>query len=136
MQVSRSQGQSPGLGGSLLLYGVAICGALLLVMLPVLMANSGSRFANPGVAAYQPPAGASLIRARDPNEPHLAMLKHEPIIDSNQLAALNAKSNNKTKVAERPATRTINRAALRAHAEAPIADMSEPPRRGGFFGLF
>jgi hypothetical protein len=121
-----------GLGGSLLLFGVALLGGLMLIAMPVYLFSGGTRLTNPGLAAYEPPPGASLIRRRDPKTLELANLARDEIVDAKQIAAASAKS----KPAER--TRTAKATSPRSRGQSSVADMryAEPPSRGLFFGLF
>ncbi len=117
-----------GLVASLSLYLAALAAGLLLFAGPIYWLNSGTTLANPGVAAYDPPPGATLIRTRDPHIMPLAVLDHKDIVDSTQLAAISAK----TKRAERTEPH-----AARRERSADSRYALEPAHRGGFFfGLF
>lgn len=120
-----------GLGGSLLLFGVALLGVLMLIATPVYFFSGGTRLTNPGLAAYEPPPGASLIRRRDPRTLELAVLAHDEIVDAKQIAA-----SAKSKPVDR--TRTAKVTPPQSRSQNSVADMryAEPPRRGLFFGLF
>jgi hypothetical protein len=128
--------RSDGLGLSVSFYLAALLCGLMLFALPVYFMNSGTTLANPGVAAYDPPPGATLIRRADPNAEKLAVLRHQDIVTPAQIAAVNARGG----VAEKP-HRTVTRTAQREHerADGPVADLryAQPaPHRGFFFGLF
>ncbi|MGI8524978.1 MAG: hypothetical protein ACR2K5_02180 [Pseudolabrys sp.] len=119
-----------GLGLSLSLYLVALIGGLLLFASPVYWLNAGTKLHNPGVAAYVPPPGATLIRKRDPNVMELSVLKHDDVVDATQLAAISAKSKS-AQVAER------QRRVVQRHRAPTDRYAAQPAPHGGFFfGLF
>jgi hypothetical protein len=119
--------RNQGLFSSLVIYlSVLLCG-LMLFALPVYWLNSGTKLENPGVAAYDPPAGASLIRKPDRNALRFAILNNDAIIDAGQLAAISAKTKNADKL------RRIVRSEPRER-DARYAEKPQP--RGFFFGLF
>ena len=120
-------GRNQGLFSSLVIYlSVVLCG-LMLFALPVYWLNSGTKLENPGIAAYDPPAGASLIRKPDPNSAKFAILRNDAIIDAGQLAAISAKM----KKADKPHRIVRNEPHER---DARYAEKPQP--RGFFFGLF
>jgi hypothetical protein len=129
--------ENEGLGGSLLLYITAILAVVSVVAIPTYWFASGKTLENPGMAAYDAPYGATLIRRDNPATQQLARLKQQTIIDASQLAALNARAQapDKTKrvVKQSGEARAADNEALttRDH-NTRVAQ----PRNGFFFGLF
>jgi hypothetical protein len=121
-----------GLGSSLALYLSALFGGLMLFVLPVYFLNAGTNLQNPGLAAYVPPPGATLIRKPDPYTVPLAILKRDDVVDPAQLAAINAKAQ-KTDKPRRSASRSVPR----QRGEPDLRYAAQPQPRSGFlFGLF
>lgn len=103
-----------GLVTSLAVYIIAIAFGLVVIVVPVLLFNGPTKFHNPGVAAYNPPAGTLLIPVSDRNSFPLALLKQEDIAAPTQIAARKVKSDKPEK-----APRLENRGGHRVSPKAP-----------------
>ena len=118
-----------GLGGSILLYVATLGGVLGLVALPVYFFNGGTTYENPGLAAYHPPPGASLIRQDDPSKRQFAILARDSVVTPDQIAAISAKSKKADK------TQTASRREPRQR-QVDAGYATEPAQRRGFFNFF
>jgi hypothetical protein len=111
-----------GLAGSVLVYVAILFGALGLFALPVYYANQPTVLKNPDAATV-----GDMLAARAGRFP-LAMLKHDDIVNSTTLAALNAKPKHAT-AAHHPAQRL--------HTENSVAGLASERSHGLFpFSLF
>ncbi|MBV9556189.1 MAG: hypothetical protein JO254_03850 [Pseudolabrys sp.] len=122
--------KSEGLAGSLVIYAVALAAVLVIVATPVYFLTGGVRYENPGMNAYTPPAGATLIRQDDPSKMQFSILSREGVVTPDQIAAISAKS----KKAEKAPTHTARRETRQREVDARYA--TEPAERRSFFSFF
>lgn len=115
-----------GMGLSLAIYAIAMACGLALFVLPVIWANSGHVYDNPGVTALHRPGGPvrSDHRAGYP----LATLQSQPIVSPAMLAELNAEVKK-----AKPVARRASRPAPRHYAQADHDDLAATPQRRGLF---
>jgi hypothetical protein len=116
-----------GMGLSLAVYAIAMVCGLALFVLPIVWANSGRVYDNPGVAAAHLPGGP--LRANGRAEYPLATLHSQQIVSPAMLAELNATKTKK----EKPVTRHASRPAPQHYAQADRDDDAPPPQRRGLF---
>lgn len=117
-----------GLGGSLLIYGAAIIGALLVLVTPVYLANAPTVYQNAGVESFD-----QILPGRDRNHIPLARLERQSIVDPAVVAALNEKAQDKQARAERAAP---SEAAARPAERERRPRYAEGPRPQNPFALF
>jgi hypothetical protein len=120
-----------GMGLSVVVYAIAMICGLALFTAPVLWANSGRVYENPGVTALLKPGGPAYAN-RHAQFP-LANLKEEQIVSPAMLAELNAKSPAKK---EKPVRRASHEPSHRYAQAQDEPTEQRPARRGFFFSLF
>lgn len=122
-----------GMGLSLAVYAIAMLCGLAACVLPVVWANSGRAYDNPGLTAANMPGGP--LRADNRAAYPLTALHSPQIVSPAMLAELNAKT---TK--EKPATRRASRPSHEHYAQAQQTQDGpverRPARRFGFFSFF
>jgi len=120
-----------GMGLSVVVYAIAMVCGLALFVLPVVWANSGRVYENPGVAAMHSPGGPAYAN-RQAKFP-LANLKEEQIVSPAMLAELNAKAKK-----EKPVQRTArtHSPSHRSYAQAQDEPAEQQRPRRGFFSFF
>jgi hypothetical protein len=132
---SSMKNSDEGMGLSLAVYAIAMLCGLAVCVLPVVWANSGHVYENPGVTAANLPGGPAR---KDHGAAYpLASLQLQPIVSPAMLAELNAKSKKEKPVATRRASRPAHEQHY-AQAQQSQDEPTErrPARRFGFFSFF
>jgi hypothetical protein len=120
-----------GMGLSVVVYAIAMMCGLALFVLPVVWANSGHVYENPGVTALRTPGGPAYGSHR--SEFPLANLKEEQIVSPAMLAELEAKSPTKK---EKPTRRASHQPSHRSYAQVQEEPAEQRPARRPFFFSF
>jgi hypothetical protein len=125
--------ESEGLGLSILIYMVAITGALAAAAVPVYMANAPQVYDNPKIVRANPLLDGPIVGNRVPTRVPLAVLKRETIVDPAILASVKA-----TAKKEVAAVHPAPHAQSQRTRGTPVADLQpERPHHGFFlFNLF
>jgi hypothetical protein len=108
-----------GLSGSVLIYVTVLFGVLALFFLPVYYANGPTVLQNSDAESVH-----ETLAVRASGSFPLAVLKHDDIVDSATLAALNAKPKH---------VAATHRSASRMHTESSVAGLTPERSSRGFF---
>lgn len=118
-----------GLGVSVAIYMGAILGTLGVIAVPVYYAIAPQVYDNPPPRPLDPLLNGPIVGNRVSGPAPLALLKHPAIVDPAVVAALNAKTAQRTE----PVRRQAAHQPARRERAAAVAQLPERPERSGFF---